>query len=146
MGRSHPDDLPVNEISHRIAASMDLGVEAFSFLIVIAFMAGGIDALAGGGGLLTISALMAAGVPPIAALATNKLQSTIGTGSAVVAFLRAKQIDPRAFALPAAGAFVGSVVGATAVQHINPNFLSAFALLLIAMGLYIFCLRPDERC
>lgn len=121
---------------------MDIGVEAFSFLIVIAFMAGGIDALAGGGGLLTIPALMAAGVPPIAALATNKLQSTIGTGSAVVAFLRAKQLDPRAFALPAAGAFVGSVVGATAVQHINPNFLSAFVpLLLIAMGLY-FLLAP----
>lgn len=42
MGRSHPDDLPVNEISHCIADSMDIGVEAFSFLIVIAFMAGAV--------------------------------------------------------------------------------------------------------
>jgi uncharacterized membrane protein YfcA len=119
-----------------------LTTEAFSFLILVAFLAGVIDSMAGGGGLLTIPALLAAGVPPIAALATNKLQSTIGTGSAVLTFLRAGQIDLQAFALPATGAFVGSVLGATAVQHINPHFLSAFVpLLLIAMGLY-FLLAP----
>lgn len=121
---------------------MHLTVEAFSFLILIAFVAGGIDAIAGGGGLLTIPALMAAGVPPVAALATNKLQSTIGTGSAVLTFLRAGRVDLKAFAIPAAGAFLGSVLGATAVQHIDPGFLSAFVpLLLIAMGLY-FLLAP----
>lgn len=116
---------------------MHLAAETFSFLILIAFMAGGVDALAGGGGLLTIPALMAAGVPPVAALATNKLQSTIGTGSAVITFLRAGRIDLKAFAFPATGAFVGAILGATAVQHVDPSFLSAFVpVLLIAMGLY----------
>jgi uncharacterized membrane protein YfcA len=121
---------------------MELAAEAFAFLLIIAFVAGTIDAMAGGGGLLTIPALMAAGVPPVAALATNKLQSTIGTGSAVITFLRAGHVDLKAFAWPAAGAFVGSVLGAVAVQHIDPGFLSAFVpLLLIAMGLY-FLLAP----
>ncbi|WP_260600124.1 TSUP family transporter [Sphingomonas endolithica] len=121
---------------------MHLTVDAFSFLILVAFIAGGIDALAGGGGLLTIPALLAAGVPPVAALATNKLQSTIGTGSAVLTFLRAGRIDLKAFAIPAAGAFCGSVLGATAVQHIDSSFLSAFVpLLLIAMVFY-FLLAP----
>ncbi len=121
---------------------MHLTLEAISFLVAIAFVAGTVDALAGGGGLLTIPALLMAGVPPIAALATNKLQSTIGTASAVVAFLRAGRVDLRAFAVPAAGAFAGSVLGATAVQHIDPGFLTAFVpLLLIAMGLY-FLLAP----
>lgn len=121
---------------------MHLTVEAFSFLVLVAFMAGGIDALAGGGGLLTIPALMAVGVPPVTALATNKLQSTIGTGSAVLTFLRAGRVDLKTFAIPAAGAFSGSVLGATAVQHINPSFLAAFVpLLLIAMGFY-FLLAP----
>lgn len=121
---------------------MDLTTEVFSLLVLVAFVAGGIDALAGGGGLLTIPALLTAGVPPVAALATNKLQSTIGTGSAVLTFLRAGRIDLRAFALPAAGAFVGSVLGATAVQHVDPGFLTAFVpILLIAMGLY-FLLAP----
>lgn len=53
---------------------MQLTVEAFSNLILIAFLAGGIDALAGGGGLLTIPAFMVAGVLPVAALSTNELQ------------------------------------------------------------------------
>lgn len=121
---------------------MDLTVEALSFLILVAFVAGGIDAMAGGGGLLTIPAMLTVGVPPVAAIATNKLQSTIGTGSAVVTFLRAGRIDLRGFAIPAAGAFAGSVMGATAVQHIDSGFLSALVpLLLIAMGLY-FLLAP----
>ncbi|WP_313442067.1 TSUP family transporter [Novosphingobium sp.] len=121
---------------------MELSVEALSFLIAIAFAAGTIDALAGGGGLLTIPALLTVGVPPIAALATNKLQAMIGTGSAVLAYFRAGRIDLRTFAMPAAGAFAGAVLGATAVQHVDPGFLTAVVpLLLIAMGFY-FLLAP----
>lgn len=121
---------------------MQLTLEAILFLAAIAFVAGGIDALAGGGGLLTIPALMAAGVPPVSALATNKLQSTIGTSSAFLTFLRAGHVDLRQFALPAAGALAGSLAGATAVQFVEPSFLSAFVpILLIAMGLY-FLLSP----
>src|SRR3546814_2271788 len=85
---------------------------------------------------------MAAGVPPVAALATNKLQSTIGTGSAFLTFWRAGHVDLRRFAWPAAGAFAGSVLGATAVQYVGSDFLAAFVpILLIAMGLY-FLLAP----
>lgn len=121
---------------------MQLTVEALSFLLIIAFLAGGIDALAGGGGLLTIPALMAAGIPPVSALATNKLQSAIGTSSAVLTFLRAGRVDLRKFALPAAGAFAGAAAGATAVQFIDPGFLAAFVpILLVAMGFY-FLLAP----
>jgi len=122
---------------------MDLSVEALSFLIATAFLAGGIDALAGGGGLLTIPALMAAGVPPVSALATNKLQSTIGTSSAVVTFLRAGHVDLRWFAVPAVAAFIGSAAGGTAVQFVDPGFLSAIVpFLLVMMGLYLL-LAPD---
>lgn len=122
---------------------MELGIEALLFLVAVAFLAGGIDAIAGGGGLLTIPALMAAGVPPVSALATNKLQSTVGTASAVVAFMRAGRVNIREFALPAAGAFVGSVVGAVSVLHIEPGFLAAFVpALLIAMGLYFLFAPP----
>lgn len=121
---------------------MELSFEALSFLIAIAFAAGTIDALAGGGGLLTIPALLTVGVPPIAALATNKLQAMIGTGSAVLAYFRAGRIDLRTFAMPAAGAFAGAVLGATTVQHVDPGFLTAVVpLLLIAMGFY-FLLAP----
>ena len=122
---------------------MELSVEAIGFLIAIAFLAGGVDALAGGGGLLTIPALMAAGIPPVSALATNKLQSTIGTSSAFLTFHRAGHVDLKAFAFPALGAFVGSVAGGTAVQFVDPKFLAAFVpVLLIAMGLYFLLASP----
>ena len=72
---------------------MHFSLETIFFLITTAFVAGCIDALAGGGGLLTIPALMAAGIPPVSALATNKLQSTIGTFSAFLTFLKAGHVD-----------------------------------------------------
>ncbi|TVV71753.1 TSUP family transporter [Sphingomonas solaris] len=111
--------------------------------MAVAFAAGSVDALAGGGGLLTIPALMAAGIPPVAALATNKLQSAVGTASAFLTFWRAGHVDLRRFALPAAGAFAGSVAGATAVQHVNPAFLTGLVpVLLILMALYYVLAPP----
>ena len=65
---------------------MELATDTIALLMAVAFVAGLIDAIAGGGGLLTIPALMAAGLPPVNAIATNKLQSSFGTASAVVAF------------------------------------------------------------
>jgi uncharacterized membrane protein YfcA len=110
--------------------------------MLAAFVAGMIDAVAGGGGLITIPALLAAGVPPVAAIATNKLQSTFGTGGAVVAFARRGHIDFERFALPALAAFVGSGVGALILTWIDPGFLSALLpLLLLAMIVY-FVVSP----
>jgi uncharacterized protein len=121
---------------------MEVALEAFALLVAVAFLAGTIDAMAGGGGLLTIPALLAAGIPPVSALATNKLQSAIGTASAFAAYARAGHVDLRRFALPAAGAFVGGAGGAVTVQHVDPSFLAALVpLLLIVMGFY-FLLAP----
>ncbi|HEY0959933.1 MAG TPA: TSUP family transporter, partial [Novosphingobium sp.] len=77
---------------------MEPGLDLISLLMAAAFIAGMIDAVAGGGGLITIPALLAAGVPPVQALATNKLQSTFGTAGAVIAFARRGHIDFRRFA------------------------------------------------
>ncbi|MGO1068957.1 TSUP family transporter [Lysobacter sp. CA199] len=110
--------------------------------MAIAFVAGVIDALAGGGGLLTIPALMAAGIPPVNAIATNKLQSSLGTASAVYAFARKGRIDFRRFLKPALAAFVGSALGAWALQSVDPGFLRGLIpLMLIAMVIY-FMLAP----
>lgn len=99
--------------------------------------------MAGGGGLLTIPALMAAGIPPVAALATNKLQSSFGTASAFYAYLRAGHVDVRRFAIPTAGAFAGSVGGAIAVQLMDSSFLAALVpALLILMAIYFLVAPP----
>ncbi|MGP1782796.1 TSUP family transporter, partial [Shewanella frigidimarina] len=59
--------------------TLDLTVELITLLFFVAMLAGFIDAIAGGGGLLTIPALMWAGLPPTVALATNKLQACGGS-------------------------------------------------------------------
>ena len=116
-------------------------------LAAVAFVAGCIDALAGGGGLLTIPALLSAGVPPVSAIATNKLQSTLGTGGAVIAFLRRGHIDLRRFALPAAGVLLASACGAWALQRVSPDLLAGLVpVLLVAMALYfLFGPRMGEE-
>jgi uncharacterized membrane protein YfcA len=121
---------------------MELTADIIALLAAVAFIAGAIDAMAGGGGLLTIPALMAAGIPPVAAIATNKLQSSFGTASAFLAYLRAGHVDVRRFAIPAATAFAGSVGGAIVVQLVDSAFLGVLVpVLLIAMALY-FLLAP----
>jgi uncharacterized membrane protein YfcA len=116
---------------------MEFGLEVLALLALAAFVAGIIDAMAGGGGLVTIPALMAAGVPPLQAIATNKLQSSFGTAGAVLAFARQGRIDFARFLWPAAGAFAGSVGGAIAVQRVDPSFLAGLVpLLLVAMAAY----------
>jgi uncharacterized membrane protein YfcA len=114
-----------------------LTVDIVAFLAGVGMVAGFIDSLAGGGGLLTLPALMAVGIPPVWALGTNKLQSCFGTGGAVLAFARKGHIDFRGFAAPVVAALAGSALGAFTVQRLDPGFLAGFVpILLVAMAIY----------
>lgn len=118
-------------------------------LFLVALLAGFIDAIAGGGGLLTVPALLAAGLSPAQALATNKLQSVGGSFSASLYFIRRKAVDLREQKLNIALTFLGSISGALLVQHVKGDILrQLLPLLVIAIGLY-FLLMPkigeDDR-
>ncbi|OYW46609.1 MAG: hypothetical protein B7Z33_02795 [Sphingomonadales bacterium 12-68-11] len=104
----------------------------------VALAAGFIDAIAGGGGLLTTPALLFAGVPPINAIATNKLQSTFGTAMATVNFARAGLLDWRAHLPAVAWVFLGSAAGVLVVQQIDRAALMlVIPALLIAVAGYV---------
>jgi uncharacterized membrane protein YfcA len=112
-------------------------------------VAGFVDAIAGGGGLIALPALLAAGVPPIAALGTNKLQSVIGTGAAALTYWRGGFISLKALALAMPLTFAASFVGAFVVKQVDTSLLSvAVPVMLIAIALY-FLLAPrltdDDR-
>ena len=77
----------------------------------LALVAGFIDSIAGGGGLLTLPGLLWAGVSPAQAIATNKLQSCFGSGSASWQFFKAGEIDLRDFALAVATCGGGAALG-----------------------------------
>ena len=92
-------------------------------LFFVAMLAGFIDSLAGGGGLLTIPALMAAGMSPAHALATNKLQACGGSNSASVYFIRRKGGNLADQKLNIAMNFIGSMSGAMLGQNVQAEEL-----------------------
>ncbi|EQB32042.1 TSUP family transporter [Sphingobium ummariense] len=116
---------------------MILSPETILFLMAAALMAGCIDAMAGGGGLITLPALMAAGIPPVPAVATNKLQSSFGTFGACIAYARKGHMDLATYWKPVAAAFIGSVGGAWLLQRVDPSILAGLMpALLIAIAAY----------
>lgn len=111
-------------------------------LFLISILAGFIDSLAGGGGLLTIPALLAVGIPPTQALATNKLQACGGSFSASLYFIRRKVVSLKQQKLTILMTFIGSTAGALLVQHLKSDVLrQILPLLIIGIGLY-FLLMP----
>jgi uncharacterized membrane protein YfcA len=107
-------------------------------LTAIAVLTGIVDAIAGGGGLIMMPALLSAGVPPINALATNKLQSMFGTSVACSNYARKGLIDWRANLLTVILVFVGASIGVILVQTINTRALSLIIpLLLMAVAIYV---------
>jgi uncharacterized membrane protein YfcA len=105
-------------------------------------LAGFVDAIAGGGGMIALPALLAAGVPPVAALATNKLQSVIGTAAAATTYWRKGFVSLKTLAFAIACTFAAAFAGAFAVKQINTSLLQvAVPVALIAIALY-FLVAP----
>ncbi len=121
----------------------DPAVDIMLLLGIAAFCAGFIDSIAGGGGLITVPALLLAGFSPVEALGTNKLQGMFGTGSATIAYASRGLVDLRQQLPSAALSCAGSVGGALAATIIPGDLLRiALPLLLIAIALY-FAVKPN---
>ena len=120
---------------------MPVPPESFVLLVFAALGAGFVDAIAGGGGLITVPALALAGLDPVAAIATNKVQSSFGSGSAMIAFARAGYLDRSAWPIPLA-CIAGGVAGAALLVHVPRGAVEiALPFVLIAVALY-FALSP----
>lgn len=121
-----------------------------TYLIVcpLVFLAGLIDSVAGGGGLISLPAYMAAGLTPLQAAGTNKLSACLGTMASTTRFVRERKVDWRAGIFAALGAFPGSWLGALVQQHIPQD--SVRMLMIIAIPLVaVVVLRKREmngRC
>jgi uncharacterized membrane protein YfcA len=126
----------------------DLSPLAVAALAAVAFTAGVVDAIAGGGGLLTVPALLAAGLPPHLALGTNKGQAVFGTSAALVRFTRSGLVEPSRARLGFPLGFAGSLAGAALVLRIPPASLRPVVLVLLAAAALFIGLRrgtPEAR-
>lgn len=122
-------------------------IEVTIGLLVIFFLvglcAGFFDAISGGGGLLTVPALLIAGVPVLIALGTNKFQGLFGTASATLTFAAKGHLDLRRLWPIAVMCFGASALGAFIASYVPQQALAAvLPVVLIAVALY-FALSPN---
>lgn len=106
-------------------------------LFGIAFIAGLIDSIAGGGGLITVPVLIGIGLPPQLALGTNKLQASFGSGSAMLHFVRAGTVKLRDCWIGIIWTAIGAALGVWAVQLLDASILrQLIPWLLAAIAIY----------
>lgn len=133
---SHSAPLP----SKPTAMPFELSVDPITLMVlaVVAFVAGFIDAIAGGGGLLTTPALLTAGMPPHLVLGTNKLSSTFGSATASFTFYRRKLFHPRQWTRALIGTAVGALIGAVVAHYLPAQLLNQMLpVIVFGCGLYL---------
>ena len=102
---------------------MEITFQTFLIVCPFLFLAGLVDAIGGGGGLISLPAYLIAGLPPHTAIATNKMSSTCGTALATLRFIKNKLVNFK-LALPAAiAAVIGSAIGANLSLLVTENVL-----------------------
>ncbi|MEO7096595.1 MAG: TSUP family transporter [Polyangiales bacterium] len=117
-----------------------------ALLAVVALLAGVVDAIGGGGGLLTVPSLLAAGLPTHLALGTNKGCSTWGTAAATFTFARAGKLGLRRGAIGFLGGATGAIAGAKAQLAFAPDALKPIVLvLLVVAAVTLAVYRPKAR-
>ena len=119
---------------------------ATTLLVASAFGAGVVDAIAGGGGLVTVPALLAAGLPPQLAIATNKGQSVFGSGASLYRFARGSMVDRDRARVCFPAGFAGSLGGAALLLLVRPDVLRPVVLvLLLAVAVFVAARRGPPR-
>ncbi len=111
-------------------------------LCAVALVAGAVDAIAGGGGLLTLPALLLTGLPVQAAVGTNKGQAVFGSGSALLTFWHAGRIELQRVPALFFSGFAGSLGGAQLVSLLAPAVLRPLVLVLLVAVAAVLALRP----
>jgi uncharacterized protein len=126
---------------------MDLSAAQVAILCAAALCGGTVDAISGGGGLVTVPVLLAVGLPPHLALGTNKGQSTFGSFAAILRYRHAGLIDWKTARISFPLGIVGSLSGAALALMLRPEVLSPIVialLLVVAVLVASGRLRPRE--
>lgn len=124
------------DISIWLTEMTGLSTSLLLILVVCAFAAGFIDAIAGGGGLLTVPALLASGLPPHVALGTNKLAATFGSLTAATTFYKKRLFDPTFWQISFWYTAVGAIAGTVAVSYLDPSILNKLLPILIGFSAF----------
>ena len=124
----------IETLASQASALMGVELWALALICVLVFLAGYVDSIAGGGGFVSLPAYLIAGLPTHAALATNKLSSTMGTAVATWHYARSGFIDIRLALLSVACALVGSTFGSNLMLMVDESALRIILLVVIPVS------------
>ena len=113
---------------------MEITLQTYLIVCPFLFLAGLIDAIGGGGGLISLPAYLIAGLPPHTAIATNKMSSTCGTTLATYRFIKSGLVNFR-LAIPSViAAILGSTIGANISLLVSDD-----VMLYLMIGILPIC-------
>jgi uncharacterized protein len=111
-----------------------------ALLTVVGLAAGFVDSVAGGGGLITMPALLWLGLPVHQTMGTNKLQASCGTVLAVIRYARAGLLRWSELRVTVAVTFGFALLGSWAVTLVSPVLLKQLVpWMLLAIAVYVLC-------
>ena len=116
---------------------MTLSIGTFLFVCPLLFLAGLVDAIGGGGGLISLPAYLIAGLPMHQAVATNKLSSTCGTTLATVRFIKNKLVNFKLAIPSVVSAIIGSSIGANLSLAINEKIMEYILFVVLPLAAFI---------
>jgi len=120
-----------------------LDINTLAFLLFFGFMASFIDSVVGGGGLISVPALLWTGLPPVTALGTNKGAAVLGALTSFITFVRSGKVDGylmrRLFPL----SFIGSALGVLTVQLLPAAILRPLVVVMLAAVLIYSICKKD---
>ena len=121
----------------------NVNFEILFFLMLAGFIAAFIDSIVGGGGLISLPALLWAGLPPAVALGTNKMAAVMGAFTSTVYYLRSGKIDFKILKYLFPITFFGSVLGVYIVSLISSEFLRPLVVIMLVVVTIYSLVRKD---
>ena len=116
-----------------------LSLSALLILWLAGLFAGFVDSIAGGGGIISLPALLATGMPPHLALGTNKLQGTFGSMTSAINYTRKGLVILHEIPMGVIFTALGALAGTMTVQVLSPEFLRHIILFLL-VGVFLYTL------
>lgn len=110
------------------------------FLAIVAFVAGIVDTIAGGGGLITLPALLVSGLPPVTALGTCKLQAAFSEFTASFQFLRRREVSLKGLWIGVVSVLLSSAAGTLILQDLPAKLVKMMVPCLLGIVLIYYFL------
>ncbi len=114
----------------------------YAIFLAAGFLAGFVDSIAGGGGIITVPVLLASGMPPHIALATNKLQSSFGSFTASFNYIRKGLVSLKEVYIGVIFTFIGAGLGAYSILLMDAEILSKIIPVMMVIIFFYTLFTP----